>query len=129
MRLITLAALLIAAPAASQVPQINFPANVPVVGILVTQVVESGPDLALFDVGVSSTATTVTGAITENVRKMDNIITRIRSAGVAAREVQTTGISLYPQRSNPSRLANLPTPSRASSATQRATMCVCVTGV
>ena len=98
--------LLASVPAAAQVPQTNATADAPVIGLFVTEYVESAPDLALFDVGVSSTATTATAAIAENARKMDNIIARIRAAGVAARDIQTTGISLYPQQSNPVRQAN-----------------------
>lgn len=106
MRLLPFSLLLLSFPAAAQVPQTNATAESPVVGLSVTEFVESAPDLALFDVGVSSTATTATAAIAENARKMENIIARVRSAGVAARDVQTTGISLYPQQSNPVRLAN-----------------------
>lgn len=99
-------ALLLAAPATAQVPQTNATPEMPVVGISVTEIVESAPDLALFDVGVSSVAPTATAAIAENARKMDNVIARVRSAGVAARDVQTTGIGLYPQQSNPARQPN-----------------------
>lgn len=91
-------ALLLAAPAAAQVPQIDIASQGPVVGIAVTETVQSRPDLAVFQVGVSSVAATATAALTENARKMDNIIARIRSAGVAARDIQTSGISLYPQQ-------------------------------
>jgi uncharacterized protein YggE len=50
------------------------------------------------DIGVSATAPTATAEMTENARKMENIIRRIRAAGVVDRDVQTTGISLYPQK-------------------------------
>lgn len=106
MRLLLVALIFFSAAAAAQVPQTTATAETPVVGISVTEFVESAPDLALFDVGVSSTATTATAAIAANARKMENIINRIRSAGVAARDIQTTGISLYPQQSNPMRQPN-----------------------
>ena len=106
MRILSLATLLLAVPAAAQVPQTQATPETPVVGLSVTEFVESAPDLALFDVGVSSSATTATAAIADNARKMDNVIARIRSAGVAARDIQTTGISLYPQQNNPVRQPN-----------------------
>lgn len=106
MRILVFAAFLLAAPATAQVPQVNIASEGPVVGIAVTETVQSAPDIALFQVGVSSTATTATAALTDNARKMENVIARIRSAGVAAKDIQTSGISLYPQQSNPVRLAN-----------------------
>jgi uncharacterized protein len=108
MRALFVAGLLLAAmpSAQAQIPQVNLPANGPVVGIAVTEMVQTRPDLALFDVGVTSTASTATAAVTENARKMQNIIGRIRAAGIAERDIQTTGISLYPQHSNPPPLPN-----------------------
>lgn len=96
-------ALLLTVPAAAQVPQVSATADAPVVGIAVTETVESRPDLALFQVGVSTTSATATAALTENARKMENIIARIKATGVAARDIQTSGISLYPQQSEPVR--------------------------
>ncbi len=98
-RLLLLAGLLGAAQAAAQVPQINLTAGGPVVGIAVNEYVESSPDLALFDVGVSTTAPTASAAITENARQMERVLARVRAAGVVDRDVQTTGINLHPQHS------------------------------
>lgn len=92
-----------AAPATSQVPQVNLQSQGPVVGISVSETVESAPDLAIFDVGVSTTASTATAALTENARKMENVIGRVRAAGVPARDIQTTGINLHPQHNEPVR--------------------------
>lgn len=98
-KLLLLAGLLVAAPAAAQVPQVNITAEGPIVGISVNEFVESSPDLALFDVGVSTTAPTASAAIAENARQMERVMARIRTAGVAGRDVQTTGINLHPQHS------------------------------
>lgn len=103
MRRLACLLLLAASSAPAQVPQVNIAADGPIVGIAVTEMVQSSPDLALFQVGVSSTAPTATAALSENARKMENVIARIRSAGVAARDIQTSGISLYPQQSEPVR--------------------------
>jgi uncharacterized protein len=100
MRKLLLAGLLMTAPLHAQVPQINIAAEAPVIGVAVTDSIESRPDLALFDVGVSTTAPTATAAIAENARKMETVIRRIRAAGVADRDIQTTGISLYPQHNH-----------------------------
>lgn len=94
-----------AAPAAAQVPQINLNAEGPVVGISVNEFVESSPDLAIFEVGVSTIAPTASAAITQNAREMERVIARIRAAGVGERDVQTTGINLHPQHAR-----TMPTP-------------------
>jgi uncharacterized protein YggE len=39
------------------------------------------------DIGVSATAPTATAEMTENARKMENIIRRIRAAGVVDRDI------------------------------------------
>lgn len=104
MRKLLLGLILAAAvPAQGQVPQVNLNAQGPVIGISVNETVESRPDLALFDVGVSTTATTATEALAQNARKMDNVIGRIRAAGVADRDIQTTGINLHPQHDHSER--------------------------
>jgi hypothetical protein len=99
MRRLALLLLLASAPAAAQVPQIDIASDAPVIGIAVVESVQSSPDLALFQAGVSTTAPTATAALADNARKMDNVIARIRSAGVAARDIQTTGINVHPQYS------------------------------
>jgi uncharacterized protein YggE len=106
MRHFLLASLFLSTSAAAQVPQVTINADAPVVGISVTESVESRPDIAMFDVGVSSTATTAAAAITENARKMTNVVNRVRAAGVEDKDIQTIGINLYPQQDNPVRLAN-----------------------
>ena len=106
MRRLACLLLFAAAPAATQVPQVNIASDGPVVGIAVTETVQSSPDLALFQVGVSTIAPTATAALTENARKMENVIARIRSAGVAAQDIQTSGISVHPQHNNPARQPN-----------------------
>ena len=106
MRRLALLLSLATVPAAAQVPQVNIASDGPVIGVAVVEMVQSSPDLALFQVGVSTTAPTATAALTENARKMENVIARIRSAGVAARDIQTSGISVHPQHSNPMRQPN-----------------------
>lgn len=107
MRNVFLAAFMVSAmPAAAQVPQINLQAQAPVVGIAVNEIVESAPDLAIFDVGVTTTAGTASAALSENARKMENVIGRVRAAGVPDRDIQTTGINLHPQHNEPVRGPN-----------------------
>ena len=107
MRIMIMAGLIaISSPATAQVPQVNLQVQGPVVGISVSETVESAPDLAIFDVGVSTTAATATAALAENARKMENVIGRVRAAGVADRDVQTTGINLHPQHNEPVRGPN-----------------------
>jgi uncharacterized protein YggE len=59
------------------------------------------PDIALFNAGVVTQATTASEALADNSRKMDRVIAALKRAGIAARDIQTQAISLQPRYSNP----------------------------
>lgn len=95
-----------AAPAAAQIgptPTLQLSAETPVVTFNVTEQVERAPDVAQVSAGVTSLAATAGEALAETARKMSVVIARARSAGIADRDIQTSGIGVEPSYSYPSR--------------------------
>lgn len=85
----------IAAPAAAA--EIQIPAQGPVVELAVTETVKARPDLATVTAGVTTQASTAVEAMRLNATKMDAVVQRIRSLGIAGDDIQTTGIELGAQ--------------------------------
>ena len=69
----------------------------PVVELNLYEQIEAEPDLVTIGAGVSTEAKTATEAMRQNAVEMRRIIDMIKQMGVAERDIQTTGISLYPQ--------------------------------
>ncbi len=59
--------------------------------------VTRAPDLAEVTGGVLTTATTAAAAMSENAVRMSAVVAALRKAGVADRDIQTSGLSLQPQ--------------------------------
>jgi uncharacterized protein YggE len=59
--------------------------------------VTTAPDTAFVNAGVTSTATTAREALTDNTRAMADLIATLKTAGVAAADIQTSGFSVNPQ--------------------------------
>ena len=64
------------------------------------------PDLANISAGVVTRASTAAAALKENAEKMDRVITALKQAGIADRDIQTSSINLnaeyrYPQNQAP----------------------------
>lgn len=59
--------------------------------------VTSAPDLALLNLGVRSDGATVKAAQTDNTRKMNAIIAAIKELKIEAKDIQTSGYSIYPK--------------------------------
>ncbi len=57
------------------------------------------PDLAIFTAGVVTQGTSAGEALSENSRRMDSVISALRRAGVAERDIQTASISIEPRYS------------------------------
>ncbi len=55
------------------------------------------PDVATISTGVVTQATDANAAMRSNATQMDKVMTAIRKAGIAERDIQTSGISLNPQ--------------------------------
>lgn len=95
-----------AMPAAAQVPvqpTLQVSAETPVVTLQVGERVEREPDIAQLGAGVTSLAPTASAALAETARKMETVIARVRAAGIAGRDIQTSGISVEPSYSYPAR--------------------------
>lgn len=59
--------------------------------------VTTAPDTAFVNAGVTSTATTAREALTSNTKAMADLIATLKTAGVAATDIQTSGFSVNPQ--------------------------------
>jgi len=81
-----------AVPAAAA--QVQIQATGPVVELSVSETVKAQPDLATIGAGVSTDAPTAVAAMRRNAVEMDAVIKRIKSLGVDADDIQTTGINL-----------------------------------
>jgi uncharacterized protein YggE len=74
--------------------QVQIQATGPVVELSVSETVKAKPDLATIGAGVSTDAPTAVAAMRQNAVEMDAVIKRIKSLGVDADDIQTTGINL-----------------------------------
>ena len=55
------------------------------------------PDVADLSGGVVTTAPTAAAAMAENATRMTRVVAAVRKAGIAERDIQTSGLSLQPQ--------------------------------
>jgi len=55
------------------------------------------PDLAIISAGVVTRASTAAAALQQNSARMDRVISALKGAGVADRDIQTSSISLNPE--------------------------------
>lgn len=83
--------------AAAAAPQVDIAATGPVVELTVFENVEIAPDTSTIGAGVSTEAATATEALRLNSVEMKKVVDRIKSLGIAARDIQTTGINLNPR--------------------------------
>jgi uncharacterized protein YggE len=57
----------------------------------------SAPDMGLISLGVQTEGATAAAALQANSRRMDALISALRRAGVAERDIQTSNLSVNPQ--------------------------------
>lgn len=76
---------------------IQVQAQGPIVELSVTESVKARPDIATISAGVTAQAPTAVEAMRKNAAAMDAVIQRIRAMGIAADDIQTTGIELGAQ--------------------------------
>ncbi|SCW88201.1 hypothetical protein SAMN02927924_03648 [Sphingobium faniae] len=69
----------------------------PVVTLNITETVEAAPDIATVGTGVQTRAPTAQQAMTDNAAKMDSLIAALTKAGIARKDIQTSGINLNAQ--------------------------------
>jgi uncharacterized protein YggE len=106
---ITLAALLMtgaAGIAAAQEPEIRREVRVlehpgmmhgTMLSIAAEGSVQGRPDMAAISVGVMTEGATAAAALAENGRRMNALMSAVRRAGLAERDVQTSNLSVNPQ--------------------------------
>ncbi len=66
----------------------------PIIELSVNETIESAPDTARISTGVSTKAATAQAALRENAQKMDAVIRKIKSLGIADKDIQTSGINI-----------------------------------
>lgn len=88
----SLLAATIAVPAIAA--DVQIVAQNPVIELSVSEQIKSAPDMASFSTGVQTKAATATQALRENSQKANVLIQKLRSLGIAEKDIQTTGISL-----------------------------------
>ncbi|MEP2989402.1 MAG: SIMPL domain-containing protein [Parasphingorhabdus sp.] len=73
---------------------VQIVAQNPVIELSVSEQVRSTPDKAFFSTGVQTKAPTATQALRDNSRKARILIDKLKSLGIAEKDIQTTGINL-----------------------------------
>lgn len=112
MKRLLIAALLAATPAALQAqgamqPQVTLGPTSTLLSLSAEGQSRRTPDIALFSAGVVTQARTASEAMADNSRKMDQVVTALKRAGIADRDIQTSAINLSPVYSNPERDAQI----------------------
>ncbi|HEV7287576.1 SIMPL domain-containing protein [Sphingomonas sp.] len=98
-RLMTAAALAATFPlaAAAQVAPTATVAEGTLLDVVAEGRVNRVPDIAVIRAGVVSQAATAAEALSANARQMASVLTALKGAGIADRDIQTATISLSPQ--------------------------------
>ncbi|WP_417621349.1 SIMPL domain-containing protein [Parasphingorhabdus sp.] len=78
----------------AQAANVEIVAQNPVIELSVSEQVDSAPDTATFSTGVESKAKTATQALRDNSVQARKVIDRLKSLGIAEKDIQTTGINL-----------------------------------
>ena len=60
--------------------------------------VEAAPDLAALELGVETQAPNAQSALAQNAERLNRVLAALRRAGVAKDDLQTSQVSLWPQR-------------------------------
>ena len=78
----------------AQAANVEIVAQNPVIELSVSEQVDSAPDTATFSTGVETKAKTATEALRQNSVQARAVINRLKSLGIAEKDIQTTGINL-----------------------------------
>ena len=85
------------AHAAPSSPSIAAPAEGTLLNISANAEATRVPDVATLSAGVVTQAADGNSAMRQNAQQMDKVLAAIKAAGIAERDVQTSGVSLNPQ--------------------------------
>ncbi|MEJ7925579.1 SIMPL domain-containing protein [Sphingobium sp. AN641] len=96
---LTLMALASAALPAATLAQtsVTIAETAPVVTLNITETVEAAPDIATVGTGVQTRAPTAQQAMRDNATKMESLVAALARAGIAKKDIQTSGINLSAQ--------------------------------
>lgn len=89
---LTFAAVIVAAPICAQAPSEGTLLQVSAQGE-----VQRAPDVAQLGVGVVTQAADSKSALAANAEQMQRVVAAVRRAGIAEKDIQTTGVNLQPQ--------------------------------
>lgn len=91
--------LLLAVPAAAQLPPPALPPAKPptLLTLVVSAEVTRPPDAVRLSAAAVTTAASAVQALAENATRMTAVIAALKAAGIAERDVQTSGLSVSPQ--------------------------------
>lgn len=100
--LLAATAVLMAPTIASAQPQAHGPmaahaAKGPLLSLSVSESINSAPDMATINTGVQTRAMTAQEAMAQNAVQMDKLIAALVKAGIARKDIQTSGINLNPR--------------------------------
>lgn len=88
------AALALSPITVAQAANVEIVAQNPVIELSVSEQVDSAPDTATFGTGVETRAKTATEALRQNSIQARAVMDRLKSLGIAEKDIQTTGINL-----------------------------------
>ncbi|MEQ1509363.1 MAG: SIMPL domain-containing protein [Sphingopyxis sp.] len=71
--------------------------DAPLIGFSITEEMKTPPDRASIGAGVTTHATSAVDAMRQNTVRMNALIDAIKRAGIAERDIQTSGFNLSPQ--------------------------------
>lgn len=98
-----LASVIIVITGPANAANVQHTATAPTVELSITEEVRGKPDVATFNTGVNTRAMTAKEALRQNSEQVANLIARIKKAGIAAKDIQTSGINInqaYDYRDN-----------------------------
>ncbi len=93
---LTLAASPVALSAQIQ-PVVQMSTDAPLVTVTVNEEVQAAPTLATMSAGVTTLAPTASEALRQNSQKMTAVVAELKKRGIAAKDIQTSGINLSAQ--------------------------------
>jgi len=87
----------VAAPAAAQSMVPPLPADATLLSVQSQAEARRAPDIATISAGVVTQAADGNSAMRQNAEQMNRVMAALKSAGIAARDIQTSGVNLHPQ--------------------------------
>lgn len=93
---LALSALALTATVALPLPALAQEAQPPMITVTGTGTVEATPDIATLTIGVTTEGVTAAEALSANSVALEGVMARLTAAGIEARDLQTSNLSLNP---------------------------------